>query len=256
VQASVSQTSLEIQVTSHKPVDFSGRSIAHRRKGHLRRQNHTATFAPQKPVNVYKNEKRGSLGPRRVSIADANAGELTYDHFGSLARRSHLRRTHMPVRSREVCSGEGMIRRPGQAFERTETNKKAKVPRLVLDAAPLVLSPRRFYLTFFFFLQHYFTFSVLLLLLVGYSTQGRYLQRASITCCSCCWYLASSAYRVRLVPMHHPTIASLRQLLPYSHPTLTPTLTLRCQCTGYSASSHFSLLHISFSLSSLLQHSK
>jgi hypothetical protein len=37
-----------------------------------------------------------------------------------------------------------------QSFERTEANKKAKVPRLVLDAAPLVLSPRRFYLTFFF----------------------------------------------------------------------------------------------------------
>jgi hypothetical protein len=58
------------------------------------------------------------------------------------------------------------------------------------------------------------------------------------------------------VPMHRLTLASPRQLLPHSHPTLTPLSLLRCQCTGYSASSHFSLLHISFSLSSLLQHSK
>jgi hypothetical protein len=106
LQARVSQTCLEILATSHKPVDFSGCSTAHRCKGH-----HTAKPKP-KPYRDICTPKTGEClqeqktrEPRRLSIADANAGELTLDYFDSCTGP-----TCQPVRSREVCSGEGMIR--------------------------------------------------------------------------------------------------------------------------------------------------
>jgi hypothetical protein len=55
-------------------------------------------------------------------------------------------------------------------------------------------------------------------------------------------------YKIRLSPVVGEISPRHVSSHPHSHPTLTSPL----QCTGYSASSHFSLLHVSFSFPNLI----